>query len=210
VRRPRLVVIDPVVAYIGARTDIYRADEVRSVLAPLARLAELYDCAIVVIRHLNKAKVGRSIYAGQGSIDFTAAARSVLLAGSAADEPGEYALIHIKLNRAPSGPALGYRIQGGRFSWTGVSRLTAGDLLAGESAGDDRSAEDEAREFLQELLREGPVAVCQVLATARQAGISEKTLRRAKGREGVLARREGYGAAGGWLWAYPDSSKMAK
>ncbi len=79
-RQPRLVIIDPIMAYVRSQTDVYRANEVRAVLASLAKLASQHGCAILAVRHINKAKGNRAIYAGQGSIDFTAAARSVLLA----------------------------------------------------------------------------------------------------------------------------------
>jgi hypothetical protein len=108
--RPRLVILDPIVAYLGAKTDAYRANEVRAVLAPLARLAERHGCAMLAVRHLRKARGSRSIYAGQGSIDFTAAPRSVLLAGWGAEGEAERALVHIKSNLAGAGPTLAYRI----------------------------------------------------------------------------------------------------
>jgi hypothetical protein len=202
-RRPRLVVIDPIVAYVGARTDTYRANEVRSILAPLAALAERFDCSIVAVRHLSKAKGGRSIYAGQGSIDFTAAARSVLLAGSAADDPARRALIHIKCNVAQQGPALGYAIVDGLFGWTGATTLTAGDLLASEVRDGDRSAEDEAATFLQDALGDGPVDAKVVQADAKRAGIAERTLKRAKSRLRVEARKRGFGEDGAWVWSLP-------
>src|SRR5262249_10944525 len=76
---PALVIIDPLQAYLGAKTDMYRANEVRPLLAELVLLAEQYACAIVCVRHLSKHPQSRALYRGLGSIDFTAAARSVLL-----------------------------------------------------------------------------------------------------------------------------------
>jgi putative DNA primase/helicase len=201
-RRPQLVVIDPVVAYVGARVDIYRANEVRAVLRPLAKMAEDHDCAILAVRHVNKLKGGRAIYAGQGSIDFTAAARSVLLAGSAAGDDPEHAVLHIKSNLAAAGAARGYRIEDGRFSWLGESRLRAGDLLAAELPSEEMSSQEEARAFLLETLAGGAVAAREVLGAAKSAGISERTLRRVKAQERVEARRTGgYGERGEWVWS---------
>jgi putative DNA primase/helicase len=80
--KPRLVVIDPLFAYTGATVDIHRANEVRDIMARLAALAARHHCAIVCIRHLTKAGQERSIYRGLGSIDLTAACRSVLLVGA--------------------------------------------------------------------------------------------------------------------------------
>jgi putative DNA primase/helicase len=206
-RQVRLVVIDSVMSFVGARTDVYRANEVRAVLAPLAKLADTFRCVVVAVRHITKSKGGRAIYAGQGSIDFTATARSVLLAGSSAQDPGEHALLHIKSNVSVLGPAIGYRVDESGFSWTGESRLTAADLLAAESAGDERAADEEARRFLRELLADGPLAARKIFDEARKAGISEITLRRAKGHEGVSADKVGFQDGAQWLWRLPQLAR---
>jgi hypothetical protein len=106
------------------------------------KLVEQHGCALLAVRHLDKAKLGRTLYAGQGSIDFTAPARSVLLAGSAAEDADAHALIHIKSNLAPHGPALAYHLLPA-FLWQGPSRLTANDLLAAAAPADEASAEDD-------------------------------------------------------------------
>jgi putative DNA primase/helicase len=198
---PRLVILDPIVAYLGAKTDAYRANEVRAILAPLARLADRHGCAVLAVRHLNKSRGSRSIYAGQGSIDFTAAARSVLLAGCGGEGEAERALVHIKSNLAALGDTVAYAIDEQGFRWAGASALRASDLLAPEATGDDVSALDEARAFLRSELAHGPVSWAQIWALARQAGIAEHTLRRAKAREGIVACRQGYGPGGSWRWS---------
>ncbi|HEV3459969.1 MAG TPA: AAA family ATPase [Thermoanaerobaculia bacterium] len=200
--RPRLVILDPIVAYLGAKTDFYRANEVRSILAPLARLAERQGCAVLAVRHLNKSRGNRSIYAGQGSIDFTAAARSVLLAGCGGDDAAARALVHIKCNLAALGATLAYTIDEEGFRWAGESPLRASDLLAPEATVDEASTLDEARAFLRSLLAAGSLATAEIYAAATQAGISEPTLRRAKQREGIVARRHGYGPGGTWRWSF--------
>jgi putative DNA primase/helicase len=199
--RPRLVILDPIVAYLGAKTDAYRANEVRAILAPLARLADRHGCAVLAVRHLNKSRGTRSIYAGQGSIDFTAAARSVLLAGCGADDDAERALVHLKSNLVAVGPTLAHTIDEQGFRWAGASPLRASDLLAPEATGNDVSSLDEARAFLRSLLGAGPVTTTEIWQAARQAGIAEHTLRRAKQLEGIVARRQGYGPGGSWRWS---------
>ena len=201
--RPRLLVVDPLVAFLGRGTDIYRANEVRSVLAPLVKLVERHACALLAVRHLNKAKLGRALYAGQGSIDFTAAARSVLLAGSADDEGTAHALLHIKSNLAPHGDGLAYRLLPA-FTWQGPSRLTADDLLTAAAPGDEAGAMDDARAFLRATLAGGePLPSREILQAARDAGVSLRTLRRARRKEGVRASRRGFGTGSTWLWALP-------
>ncbi len=200
----RLIVIDPIQAFLGAKTDIYRPNEVRAVLAPLLRLAQRRACALLVLRHITKARASRSIYAGQGSIDFIAAARSVLLAGSGPDDSTRHALVHIKSNLAAAGPTLGYRFDGQSFVWEGPSGLTANDLLAAEAQTDDAGAEQEARLFLRDILAEAETLPARaVLAAAREAGVAERTLKRAKRREGVRTIRQGFGTGSVWLWSLP-------
>ena len=82
----KVIILDPVQAYIGAKVDMNKANEVRSVLARLGRLAEQYGCAVILVGHLNKAKGNKANYRGLGSIDFQAAARSVLVVGRLKDK----------------------------------------------------------------------------------------------------------------------------
>jgi hypothetical protein len=199
--QPRFVALDPVVAYIGAQTDLHRANEIRALMAPLAALAAKNGCAIVPVRHLTKARGSRAIYRGLGSIDFSAAARSILLAGSDPEAPSKRALAHIKSNLARLGQTIGYELDAGRFTWGGQSRLTAADLLAEEPTQEDVSALADAAEFLREVLAGTEIPAKEVLRLAREAGISESTLRRAKKQVGVRIRREGFGPGSTVIWA---------
>ena len=197
--RPRLLVIDPIQAFLG-RTDFYRPNEVRAALAPLLRLAHRRRLALLVLRHITKARTARSLYAGQGSIDFAAAARSVLLAGATPDNPDLHALIHIKSNLTAPGPSLAYRLDPA-FTWQGPTPLSADDLLAPAAPPEDLSAEDEARAFLRALLAgPDPLPARLVLAAARDAGVAPPTLRRAKTKERVRVLRRGFGPGSTWLW----------
>ena len=80
---PRLVIIDPVQAFIGADVDMNRANKVRSVFRKLGMIAEKTGCAIVLIGHLNKSSGTQSTYRGFGSIDIMAAVRSLIFIGKA-------------------------------------------------------------------------------------------------------------------------------
>ncbi|MFC1942526.1 AAA family ATPase, partial [Chloroflexota bacterium] len=206
---PALVIIDPLVAYIGASVDIYRANETREVMAKLADLAEYNFVSILIVRHLTKASQAKAIYRGQGSIDITAACRSVLLAGCNPQDTNERALFHIKSNLAPQGVAIGYRLEEGKLLWTGESRLTLAQVLS-SSPEEDKSAIDEAVEFLLDELRDGPIEAVQVFSDAKNLQIAEKTVKRAKGKLGIISRREGEpGKKGGgkFLWELPENSQ---
>lgn len=205
--RPVLVLIDPLVAYMGAAVDLHRANETRVVMAGLGRLAERRKCAIVCVRHLSKSGKDRAIYRGLGSIDLSAACRSVLLAGSNPDEPSRRALIHIKSNLAPIGQSIGYEIQDGEFRWTGASDLTADRVLEADAGGS--SAVDESREFLTALLSQGPVPAAEVLREARKAGIAERTLSRAKRAMRIRStswREPGKRGVREWYWALANEN----
>lgn len=207
--RPSLVVIDPLVAFVGGSTNTFRANEVRAVLEPLAEMAEEHRCAILAVRHLTKGQAGRSLYRGQGSIDFSAAARSVILAGSAG-ESDERAMVQIKNNLAACAPALGYAIaEDGRFLWNGSSGLTAEDLLS-PTSGEERLASTEAADFLADLLSTGPLAAVDVLAEAKKAGICEQTLKRTKRRLGVRSVRKGFGKGACYFWQLPVDESTPK
>lgn len=211
--RPSLVIIDPLFAYTGGKVDIHRANECRAISAPLAAAAERHGCALVAVRHLGKSRGGgHALNAGIGSIDFTAAARSVLLVGQDPDDATRRALVQTKNNLAPHGGAVGYMLEEGRFYWTGESTLTAGRILSLPSDEEERGARVEAAEFLRAALAEGPRPARDVKAEARQAGIPDITLRRAKDRLGVRAEKEG-GRLGEraqrWLWSLPGAAEGA-
>jgi len=203
---PALLIIDPLVAYLGATVDIHRANEVRHVMAQLARLAEKFDVAILAVRHLTKGGMSKAIYRGLGSIDFTAACRSVLLAGCDSENPQNRALVHIKSNLAPAGPAIGYELRNGSFYWTGESTLTAAQILAAENS-TGISDLDEAVAFLKDELADGVVPAKDVYRDAEGVGISKRTLDRAKAQLGATSRKQGEkGKRGGgvWVWELPD------
>jgi hypothetical protein len=191
--QPALVIIDPLVAYIGANVDMHRANETREVMAALAEIANHSGCAILLIRHLTKGSREKSIYRGIGSIDITAAARSVLLIGADAHDRTKRAVVQVKCNLAPMGPAVGYTLDDGQFLWTGVSDLTAQRILADESDSDG-ATQAEAERFLLEALQGGPQSSSHIQRDARAQGISDRTLQRARRALGVKAdaqRRDG-------------------
>lgn len=204
---PALVIVDPLVAYIGASVDLHRANETRAVMAKLADIAEKHGCAILAVRHLTKGTTSKPIYRGLGSIDLAAACRSVLMAGCDPDDPQKRGIVHIKSNLAPMGAAIGYELSDGGFYWTGESDLTWQRILSTDDSSDNRSAKDEAMDFLRDELADGPVEAAQVWRDTREAGLSEKTVKRAKAMLRIITRRHGEaGKRGGgkFTWELPE------
>src|SRR5215510_10214546 len=98
IHKPKLVIIDPLVAYFGAGVDMHRANETREIMAALAVVAKKFRCAILCVRHLAKGGASKAIYRGIGSIDITAAARSVLLVGADPNDQNKRGIVQIKNN----------------------------------------------------------------------------------------------------------------
>ena len=106
----RLVVLDPIQGFLGADVDMHRANEIRPVMKHIAEIAEKYRCAIILVGHMNKNSNGKSSYRGLGSIDFQAAARSVLIVGRVKGEPEVRVVCHVKSSLAPEGKSIAFRL----------------------------------------------------------------------------------------------------
>jgi hypothetical protein len=188
---------------LGPNVDMHRANETRPAMTALADIAERRKCAILCVRHLTKSSKDKSIYRGIGSVDFTAACRSVLLVGVDPQNHDRRAVVHTKSNLGECGPSQGYEIREGSFFWAGESDLTAARILAPEPGGNRHTALEEAKDFLREVLADGPVPAKQVFREAKESGISEMTLRRAKAELGIRVKRVGTaGKRGGGVWAW--------
>lgn len=200
--KPKLVVVDPLQAYLGAGVDMHRANEVRPVLSALGNLAEKHGCAVICIRHLSKALSPKAIYSGMGSIDFAAAARSILSVG---EHEGERLLAHVKSSLAPQGKSIRYELQDGSLYWLGVSDVTADDMRVPQRI-ESESTVDAAVAFLVSFLTDGPQTATATFKAAKQEGISERTLKRAKAQLEIESRRVSAGneGEGEWRWSLPD------
>lgn len=211
---PALVVIDPLFAFTGGKVDIHRANECRAISAPLATLAARHNCAFLAVRHLSKSRgQGHALNAGIGSIDFTAAARSVLLVGRDPDDEAKRAIVQTKNNLAPHGTSQGYKLEGNQFFWTGESDLTPSRILSIVSNEDERGAQTEAVDFLRASLADGARPAKDIKTEAQAAGLTEQMLRTARTRLHVRVFKEGGYFAGGaqrWMWQMPDAEDVAE
>jgi hypothetical protein len=197
--RAKLVVVDPLQAYLGAGVDMHRANEVRPILAALGNLAERHGCAVVCVRHLSK-NLTKALYSGMGSIDFAAAARSILTVG---EHEGQRLLAHVKSSLAPQGKSIRYELRDGSLFWLGPSDVTAEELRVPPPRLDERSSLESAVNFLEGFLADGPQSASTTFRAAKQEGISERTLKRAKEQLEVQSRRESEGkdGKGKWIWS---------
>ena len=196
--KARLVVLDPIQGFLGAAVDMHRANEIRPLMKRVAVLAEKYHCAIILIGHMNKNSNGKSSYRGLGSIDFQAAARSVLIVGRIKDEPEIRVVCHVKSSLAPEGKSIAFRLDKDTgFEWIGEYDISADDLLSGDNRGQKIH---EAKEFLKEILVSGSVAQTKVAEEAESRGIKKKTLWNAKKELEIESVKIG----NQWCWMLPE------
>jgi hypothetical protein len=214
-----LVVIDPLMAHLPGNVNSYRDQDVRRALAPLARIAERTDAAVVVVRHLTKAPGGSPLYRGGGSIGIIGAARSALIAAVDPDDDSstQRILAVAKSNLAPIAPSMSYELQQvqintgsdgrafttSRIAWGDVTGHTAAQLLPLPDAAEERGAVAMAKDVLVQLLADGSMLAKEVQAEAKKAGVAPRTLDRAKSALGVRSKRDGFGAKGEWSWFLP-------
>ena len=191
----KLVVLDPIQGFLGADVDMHRANEIRPVMKHISELAEKYKCAIILIGHMNKSSMGKSAYRGLGSIDFQAAARSVLIVGRIKDEPEIRVVCQTKSSLAPEAKSLAFRLsEENGFEWIGDYDVTADDLLSGTAKGAKKQA---AIEFLENTLANGQLPQTEIIELAKQKGIADRTLRTAKDDLGIKSKRQN----NQWYWS---------
>ena len=193
----KLIILDPIQAYIGANVDMHRANEIRPVMSKLGRIAEEYGCAVVLIGHMNKGQ--KSSYRGLGSIDITAVARSVLIVGKMRDSPSKRIMTQAKSSLAPVGKSLLFEInENSALEWKGEVDITAEQFL--ENCGAELSKLEIATEFLLEILKDGKVSQKEIAAAASDYDFSARTLNEAKKNLKVLSIK----ADNKWYWKLPD------
>jgi DNA polymerase-1 len=206
------VIIDPLLAFTGD-IDTHKMAETRSILAPIAAMAQRTKCAVTGIMHLNKSSTESNLlYRVNSSLDFVAAARSVMAVVKHPQEKDQFILATLKCNLSAKPEPLAYQFEEGEFTWKGT---VDPDLLPdafrsakGENAQIER---EDATEFLKIMLGDGPQPVTVILKEAKDNQISHRTLERAKKDLGVISYREhkpgGKRGEGIWYWRLSDEDE---
>ncbi len=200
----RILVLDPIQSFIGENTDMNRANSVRPRMNRLKVIAESTGCAVVLIGHLNKNASGKANYRGLGSIDFSAAARSILVIGKPADHPGLRIMAHQKSNLGPLGKSLAFSLNNGKVTWMGEYDITAEELFS--SAGTDRETSKftNASLFLTDYLKDGEKSYKEIMSAAKSEDINKRTLLRVKEEMDIVSTKR----ADGWYWALNTQSNQ--
>ena len=177
----RLVIIDPIQAYLGADVDMNRANEVRPIFMRLGQVAQRTGCAILLIGHLNKAAGMQSLQRGLGSIDIAAAVRSVMFIGKLKHDPTMRILTHEKSSLAPPGVSLAFSLgDEGGFRWVGEYDITADEMLSGIEPQRETKTQ-QAKDLICTLLAGGKQVLSEDIdKAALKRGIPGRTVRDAK------------------------------
>jgi len=200
----RLVVIDPITAYLG-NIDSHKNTDVRSVLAPLADLASRHNVAIICVGHLNKREGVRAIHRVTGSTGFVEAARAVWLVAEDSQNPDMRLMVRMKGNLAKDIGGLAFRLvevsqtsHTCRMEWhPGPIWVTPDQLLRPPDQAE--GSLEYATKWLKTQLQAGPMKAIDIQKNARAEGISDRTLKRAKQRLGVISTKEDF--SGAWIWS---------
>ena len=193
--KAKLLILDPIQAYLGGNMDMNRANEARDMTKKLAALAEKYQCAIVLVGHMNKAAGNKAAYRGMGSIDFFAVARSVLLVGRVEGEENIRAVVQIKNNLAGFGHPKAFQLSEDGFLWLGDYEITADEVLGGIAPKTNKL--EQAKRLLRKLAEtNNAIQSNEIFNLAEEQNISRRTLENAKKELGIRAKR----INNSWYW----------
>ena len=191
----RLLILDPIQAYLGGGMDMNRANEARDMTKKLGALAEKTKCAIILIGHMNKASGNKAAYRGMGSIDFFAVARSVFLVGRVEGDSNTRAVVQIKNNLAAFGHPKAFALSEEGFQWIGDYEITVDEVLGGIAPKANKM--EQAKQMLRELAEtQNAVLSNEIFDRAEELGISKRTLENAKKELGIRARK----INNAWYW----------
>ena len=195
----KMLILDPIQAYLGGGMDMNRANEAREMTKRLGQLADKYECAIILIGHMNKAAGNKAAYRGMGSIDFFAVARSVLLVGRVEGEPNLRAVVQIKNNLAEFGHPKAFRLSDEGFEWMGDYDITVDEVLGGIAPKANKL--EQAKRLMMELAETNNMMLsAEILDLASEEDISKRTMETAKKELGIKAKK----INNAWYWVLDD------
>ena len=200
---PRMVVIDPIQAYISNSSDLQIAAKARKLVRRLSTWAEAFNCAVVLIGHMNKHEGTKGLYRSLGSIDVVASARSVLQVERDSHDPEIRVLRQIKNSLGPSNAVIRFEIRHDTgFRWLDM------DIPAIED-GKDRITQtlsfptkmDKAAYLIRAYLKNGKVPSTEMYQKLNEDGICHRTAEKTRKSMGVVCLR----VMNRWYWSMPEA-----
>ena len=201
----RLVVIDPITAYLG-RADSHKNADIRGLLAPLSEIAGRHKVAVVAVTHLNKSTGIKAVYRTTGSLAFVAAARAVWAVTKDRENPSRRLFLPVKNNLGNDQTGLAYELRDvGRgipcVAWDPEPVSIEADEALESERDTEKTDREAANEWLTTALADGPMDATDVLNEAKENGYTGKTVRRAAKDLRVVKRKTGF--KGPWQWSLP-------
>lgn len=213
--RVRLIVIDPISAYMGG-VDSHVNTDVRGALAPLSELAARHRVAILLVSHLNKSAGGSALYRVTGSLAFTAAARAVYLVtreeeegdpetGAEGGDTGRRLLLSVKQNLAKESAGFAYSVADHegvpRIEWEETRVTTTANAALNSNK---RKRDDAVDKWLRERLAKGAQPAADMWAHSEHLKFSDNRVKAGLKRLRIAPyyekREDGKGV---WWWALP-------
>ena len=193
--KAKLLILDPIQAYLGGGMDMNRANEARDMTKKLATLAEKYQCAIVLVGHMNKAAGNKAAYRGRGTIDYFGVASSDRVDGRVEGEANIRAVVQIKNNLAAFGHPKAFELSEDGFHWLGDYEITADEVLGGIAPKANKL--EQAKRLLREVAEtNNAMQSNEIFNLAEEQGISRRTLGNAKKELSIRAKR----INNSWYW----------
>ncbi len=199
----KLLILDPLQAYLGVDVDMHRANEIRPIFKSLAGVAERTGCAIVIIGHMNKMNGTKGLYRGLGSIDITAAVRSILLVGRDKEIENTRIMAHLKSSLAPESSPIAFELdRDNGFRWVGAYDISIDDILNGTRLEREPTKEIQAVSLITEMLRDNDMPCNEIYNRLADHNISRRTAENAKQLIGVRSYKKG----ANWYWSQSEKN----
>jgi hypothetical protein len=208
----KLVIIDPIVAFLDPSVQIASDACVRRALQPLIDLADRYQCVILLIRHLNKTGGHTAIYRGGGSIGFVGVCRAAWLVTRAPRDPKQCILAEVKNNLSGPQTSLRYEVvapedegegEVARINWLGLCSLSANQLLAVGARLKMGTALMRACDFLKLFLKDGPRLTDEIWEASRECCFGKRTLDTAKAKLSIRSKKCYVNKRPVFYWLWP-------
>lgn len=195
----RVLIIDPIQAFIPPEADMQSAMKMRSILKNLASIAERKHCAVILIGHMNKGNGMKTLYRGLGSIDIAAIARSVLVIARNENNPQLRYMYPVKSSLAPEGNAIAFSFKkDGAIEWMEGQPINAVGITQSNTVRVRK--QDKVRMKLQAMLEESDKPANEIYAVFAALDIGSRTVEKVKKELQIKTYRLG----GRWYWTLPD------
>jgi hypothetical protein len=205
---PRLVILDPIQAFITGDVDASNNIDVREFMERLKDIAERRRCAIIVVRHFGKGQHDKAMKKGIGATDFVGISRNQFGLARRRDDVRGFIVFHMKTNfeRGDAmlftmGDADGRKGQQPKIGFDRFEKIDVDAFFAGAASprGPDQDEREVAKQFLLHALADGPKAATALKSQAEARAISASTLDRARKELGVITAKKGKI----WFWSLP-------